>query len=50
VRRTTAEVKKHTADVPNGGKMTMHQLMAYVAIHNLRHNAQIAEALAQLQK
>lgn len=50
VRRTTAAVKKHTADVPNGGKMTMHQLMAYVAIHNLRHNAQIAEALAQLQK
>jgi quercetin dioxygenase-like cupin family protein/uncharacterized damage-inducible protein DinB len=48
VRRTTSEVKKHTADVPNGGKMTMHQLMAYVAIHNLRHNAQIAEALAQL--
>ena len=50
VRRTTAEVKKHTAEVPNGGKMTMHQVLAYVAIHNLRHNAQIAEALAQLQK
>lgn len=48
VRRTSAEVKKHTGDVPNGGTMTMHQLLAYIAIHNLRHNAQIAEALAQL--
>jgi quercetin dioxygenase-like cupin family protein/uncharacterized damage-inducible protein DinB len=50
VRRTSAEVKKHTADVPNGGVMTMHQLMAYVGIHNLRHNAQIAEVLGQLEK
>ena len=50
VRRTTAEVKKYTADVPNGGTMTMHQLMAYIAIHNLRHNKQIAEALAMLKK
>lgn len=50
VRRTTAEVKRYTAEVPNAGTMTMHQTLAYIAVHNLRHNAQIAEALAMLQQ
>jgi uncharacterized damage-inducible protein DinB len=50
VRRSTAELKRYTAEVPNAGTMTMHQALAYIAIHNLRHNAQIAEALAMLQK
>jgi uncharacterized damage-inducible protein DinB len=50
VRRTTAEIKRYTAEVPNAGKMTMHQALAYIAVHNLRHNAQIAEALSMLQK
>lgn len=49
VRRTTAEVKKHLVDGP-AGKMTAHQLLVLLGGHNLRHNAQIREALEQLQK
>ena len=47
VRRTQAPLKAHTAAFP-GGKLTSHQFLALVALHNMRHNAQIAEALAQL--
>lgn len=49
VRRTAAPVKKHLADGP-AGKMTAHQLLVLIGGHNLRHNAQIREALEQLQK
>jgi quercetin dioxygenase-like cupin family protein len=48
VRRTTLPVKKHLADGP-AGKMTVHQMLVLLGGHNLRHNAQIREALAQLQ-
>ena len=41
-------VKKHLADGP-AGKMTVHQMLVLLGGHNLRHNAQIREALAQLQ-
>lgn len=49
VRRTTAAVKKHVIDGP-AGKMTVHQTLVLLGGHNLRHNAQIREALEQLQK
>ena len=49
VRRTTPPVKKHLADGP-AGKMTGHQMLVLLGGHNLRHNAQIREALEQLQK
>jgi uncharacterized damage-inducible protein DinB len=48
VRTTQAPVASHTAQSP-AGKMTGHHLLALIAAHNLRHNKQIAEALAQLQ-
>lgn len=49
VRRTTLPVKKHLADGP-AGKMTVHQMLVLLGGHNLRHNAQIREALEQLRK
>ncbi len=49
VRRTALPVKKHVAEGP-AGKMTAHQLLVLIGGHNLRHNAQIGEALAQLRK
>ncbi|MBP7586851.1 MAG: DinB family protein [Thermoanaerobaculia bacterium] len=49
VRRTTAPVKKHLVDGP-AGKMTAHQMLVLLGGHNLRHNAQIREALEVLQK
>ncbi len=49
VRRTALPVKKHLADGP-AGKMTVHQMLVLLGGHNLRHNAQIREALEQLQK
>jgi quercetin dioxygenase-like cupin family protein len=49
VRRTTAPVKKHVADGP-AGTMTGHQMLVLLGGHNLRHNAQIREALEQLRK
>jgi uncharacterized damage-inducible protein DinB len=42
-------VKKHVADGPTGN-MTVHQLLVLMGGHNLRHNAQIREALEQLKK
>ncbi len=48
VRRTSAPVKKHVADGP-AGKMTGHQMLVLLGGHNLRHNAQIREALEQLK-
>ena len=48
VRRTTLPVKKHLADGP-AGKMTVHQMLVLLGGHNLRHNAQIREALEQLK-
>lgn len=48
VRRTADPVKKHLADGP-AGKMTAHQILVLIGGHNLRHNAQIREALAQLR-
>jgi beta-alanine degradation protein BauB len=49
VRRTDLAVKKHVADGPTGN-MTVHQLLVLMGGHNLRHNAQIREALEQLKK
>lgn len=49
VRRTDAAVKKHVATMPFG-KMTVHQLLVMIGAHNLRHNQQIAETLAQVSK
>lgn len=49
VRRTSAPVKKHLAEGP-AGKMTVHQMLTLIGGHNLRHNAQIREALDQLTK
>lgn len=49
VRRTTAPVKKHLVDGP-AGKMTAHQVLVLLGGHNLRHNAQIREALEVLKK
>ncbi|MGE0641418.1 MAG: DinB family protein [Thermoanaerobaculia bacterium] len=48
VRRTDDLVKKHLADGP-AGKMTVHQILVLIGGHNLRHNAQIREALEQLR-
>ncbi len=47
VRTTQAPLKAHLVDTP-AGKMTAHQFLAFIAGHNMRHNAQIAETLAQL--
>lgn len=49
VHRTDAPVKKHVAELPFG-KNTAHQILVLIGAHNLRHNAQIAEALEQLRK
>lgn len=49
VRRTDQPVKKHVAKGP-AGPMTAHQMLILIGGHNLRHNAQIREALEQLQK
>jgi quercetin dioxygenase-like cupin family protein len=49
VRRTDAAVGKHVADGPTG-KMTAHQILVLIGGHTLRHNAQMREALEQLQK
>jgi quercetin dioxygenase-like cupin family protein/uncharacterized damage-inducible protein DinB len=50
VRRVRQPVKQHVSDGTPLGKMTAHQLLVFLASHNLRHNQQIAEALEQLQK
>ena len=47
VRTTDAPLKAHTAQAPPG-KMSVHQYLALIALHNMRHNEQIAEALAEL--
>ena len=44
VRSTQAPVKRHSAEGP-AGKMNVQQWMALIAGHNMRHNAQIVEAL-----
>ncbi len=44
VKDTDAPVKKHTADGPPG-KMNVHQWLALIGAHNLRHNKQIEDAL-----
>ena len=44
VRSTQAPVKRHTATGPPG-KMNVQQWVALIAGHNMRHNAQIVEAL-----
>jgi uncharacterized damage-inducible protein DinB len=49
VRRTDGDLKKHVAATPLGN-MTVHQILALIGAHNLRHNQQIAETLDQLQK
>lgn len=49
VRRTTEPLAKHVAALPVG-KMTAHQLLVMIGGHNLRHNAQIREALEQLRQ
>lgn len=49
VRRTSDPVKKHVAALPFG-KMTGHQLLIMIGGHNLRHNAQIREALEVLRQ
>ncbi len=49
VRRTGDPIQKHVAALPFG-KMTGHQLLTMIAGHNLRHNAQIREALEVLRK
>lgn len=49
VRRTSDAVDEHVAALPMG-QMTVHQLLTMIGGHNLRHNAQIAEVLAALQK
>jgi hypothetical protein len=46
-RTTTAPVKAHIVEAPPG-KMSVHQYLALIALHNMRHNQQIEEALAQL--
>jgi len=47
VRTTDAALKSHLGDSP-GGKMSGYQFLVFIAAHNMRHNLQIAEALAQL--
>ncbi len=47
-RRVSEPVQKHLAPMPFG-KMTVHHLLAFIAGHNLRHNAQIRETLEQLR-
>jgi uncharacterized damage-inducible protein DinB len=47
VRTTQAPVGSHTLALPMG-KFTVHHLLTLIAQHNLRHNAQIAEAVRQL--
>ena len=49
VRRTADSVDEHVAALPIG-RMTVHQLLTMIGGHNLRHNAQITETLAALQK
>ena len=49
VRRTGDSVDEHVAALPIG-RMTVHQLLTMIGGHNLRHNAQITETLAALQK
>ena len=44
VRRSQEPIKRHTATGPPG-KMNVHQWLALIAGHNLRHNLQIAEVL-----
>ena len=44
VRSTQAPVKRHTAAGPPG-KMNVHQWLALMGAHNLRHNQQIAEVI-----
>lgn len=47
VKETEAPVKKHTASGPPG-KMNVHQWLALIGAHNLRHNKQIEEVLDTL--
>lgn len=47
VRATQLPVKQHTATGPPG-TMNVHQWLALVAAHNLRHNKQIEEVLADI--
>ena len=47
-RSVKAPVKRHTASGP-AGKMNVHQWLALIGAHNLRHNQQIAEVLEQLK-
>jgi quercetin dioxygenase-like cupin family protein len=47
VSTTDAPLKAHTATAPPG-TLSVHQYLALIALHNMRHNEQIAEALAQL--
>lgn len=47
VRRTQEPIKRHTAEGPPG-KMNVHQWLALIAGHNMRHNSQIVEVLDEL--
>jgi quercetin dioxygenase-like cupin family protein/uncharacterized damage-inducible protein DinB len=47
LKRLDGDVKKHVGKMPTG-PMTAHQILAFIGGHNLRHNAQIRETLAQL--
>jgi quercetin dioxygenase-like cupin family protein/uncharacterized damage-inducible protein DinB len=47
VRTTDAALKSHTGASP-AGKMSAYQFLVLMAAHNMRHNLQIAEAMAQV--
>ena len=47
VRGTDAPLKAHTAEGPPG-KMNAHMWLALIGAHNLRHNAQIEEAITMV--
>lgn len=48
VRETQAPIKAYTRTTPIGQPMTGRGWLAFIAIHNLRHNLQIAEVKATL--
>lgn len=48
VRTTLAPIKRHTAD-GRVGTMNVHQWLALMASHNLRHNQQMKEVLGQIE-
>jgi hypothetical protein len=47
VTKTKAQVKRYTAEGPPG-TMNVHQWLALIGAHNLRHNQQIVEVQEQL--